>query len=259
MYGKRIVAVFGATGAQGGSVAKYLLEDKTVAVRAITRNAQSPAAQALKAKGAEVVVADLNHPETLFAVVNNAYSVYGVTDCEWEAEFQHGKALVDAAKLAGVQHFIWWCVVFSSSTFPHYDSKAQVDEYLKASGIPHTSLYNCGYFENLISPVSGFQLCKKLDDGTISVEIPIPADSYMAFYSVDQTGGWVLEALKNPSRWIGKDMHAIGQHITPRQVAEKIAAITGKTSALNVPSLAAFRAMGESEDPAVKEVFLGIK
>ncbi|KZV78045.1 NAD(P)-binding protein, partial [Exidia glandulosa HHB12029] len=222
------------------------------AVRAVTRNAESPAAQGMCCKGAEIVVADLNKPETLPATVKGSYGVSGVTDY-WtlfptigdtlktqEAEFAQGKALVDAAKTAGVQHFVWWYVLSfpprrSSRTFsalwtagvPHFDGKAQVDEYLKASGIPRTSLFNSAYFENLVSPVSGFQMCKKQDDGSISVEIPSPADSYMPFYSVDQTGGWVLEALKNPDKWIGKDMHAIGQHITPRQIADTIAKLTG--------------------------------
>lgn len=106
------------------------------------------------------------------------------------------------------------------SGVPHFDGKAQsaylsataralradplpVDEYLKASGVPRTSLYNSAYMENLVTPVIGFQMCKKLDDGTISVEIPSPEDRYMPFYSVDQTGGWVLAALKNPAQWIG--------------------------------------------------------
>ncbi|KZV98379.1 NAD(P)-binding protein [Exidia glandulosa HHB12029] len=256
MATKRIVTVFGATGSQGGSVAKYLLEDGTFAVRAVTRNAESPAAQGMCCNGAEIVIADLNKPETLPATVKGSYGVSGVTD----SEFAQGKALVDAAKTAGVQHFVWW-YVHRRDTSRHDTSDAEsVDEYLKASGIPRTSLFNSAYFENLVSPVSGFQMCKKQDDGTISVEIPSPADSYMPFYSVDQTGGWVLEALKHPDKWIGKDMHAIGQHITPRQIANTIGKLTGKTTVLkSSATVEEFRMMGMSDNPVVKELYLNLK
>lgn len=266
MSSKKVIVVFGATGAAGGSVAKYLLDDGTFAVRAVTRNADSPAAQALKARGAEVVVADLDKPETIPATLKGAYGVSAVTDF-WalfpkigdavktqNAEVVQGKALVDAAKAAGVQHFVFFTLPHCDC--PHFEGKHQIDEYLKASGVPRTSFYNAFYFENIIGQMGMF---KKADDGSFSVEIPHPEDSYIPSYSVDQSGGWVLAAFKNPTEYIGKDIIAVGENITPKKYAEVLGKALGKTVTAKSPSREEFYLMGHSPNPFVVELFLNMK
>ncbi|KZV93492.1 NAD(P)-binding protein [Exidia glandulosa HHB12029] len=266
MSGKKLIVVFGATGAAGGSVAKYLLEDGTFAVRAVTRNAASPAAQALKEKGAEVVEADLNKPDTIPGVLSGAYGVSGLTDWwalfptigdPWktkEAELQQGKALVDAAKAAGVKHFVYFAIP-NSPEVPHAQGKYEANEYLKASGVPRTSFFNCSYFENLHK----FGFLKKLDDESFSVELPTLPDSWIPSYSVTQSGGWVLQAFKHPEQWIGKDMYAVSEYISPRTATETLRRVTGKSIKFEPLSVDAFEAMGKSDNPYVRELYLNFK
>lgn len=138
---KKIVTVFGATGRQGSGAVKYLCEDGAFHVRAVTRNPGSDAAKALAAKGAELVRADLNNKASIVKALQGAYGVVGITDY-WTAngtEEIHGKNLVDAAKDAGIQHFVWSTLDHSDLKVPHWETKANINDYLIASGIPRTS------------------------------------------------------------------------------------------------------------------------
>ncbi|KAG9100934.1 NmrA-like domain-containing protein 1 [Ceratobasidium sp. UAMH 11750] len=107
---KPIVAVCGATGAQGGSVARYLLQHGGYTVRALTRNPSSEKSLALKNQGAEIVSCDLGNREQVTNSLQDTYAVFGLTNF-WEhgeeAEIKQGKILADAAKTCGVKHFIW--------------------------------------------------------------------------------------------------------------------------------------------------------
>ncbi|KZV98608.1 NAD(P)-binding protein [Exidia glandulosa HHB12029] len=263
---KKVISVFGATGSAGGSVAKYLLDDGTFAVRAVTRNVDSPAACAL-ALGAEVVAADLDKPNTLAAALHGAYGVSGLTDF-WSllpkfgdlkktqaAEETHGKALVDAAKTAGIKHFVWFSMWHCTPSVPHFESKYQVEEYLKASGVPYTVFLNAFYYENLTK----INMLKKLDDGTYSVEIPIPEDTYIPSYSVDQSGGWILEAFKKPELYIGQTIVAVGEHLTPRQYAATLSKVLAHDVRVKSTPIDAFHQMSTAPDPFVVEIYLNLK
>ncbi|KAG8779971.1 NmrA-like domain-containing protein 1 [Serendipita sp. 398] len=164
---KPIIVVFAATGKSGAGMVEAILKDGTFQARAITRNPESSSAKALAAKGVEVVKADLSDPSTLAPAMEGAYGVFGVTDCTyvsictisscsvlviithhvlcrtvWQAfmaEEQQGKDMVDAAKQAGVKHFVWTTLDYSDWHVPHFETKARVDDYLKSSGVPRTS------------------------------------------------------------------------------------------------------------------------
>ncbi|EJD47470.1 NAD(P)-binding protein [Auricularia subglabra TFB-10046 SS5] len=267
MSGKKLITVFGATGSSGGSVAKYLLEDDIFAVRAITRNADSPAAQALKAKGVEVVVADLDKPGTLPAAVKGSYGIVGVTDY-WallpktgdiykaqQAEYDQGKALVDASKAAGVKHFVFFSL--PNGDVPHCISKHEVNEYLKASGVPRTTFYNPFYYENLVNP--NMAMVTKADDGTLVLDLPIPEDTYIPSYSNDQAGAWVLTAFKNPSEWIGKDIIAVGEHNTPKTFSAVLSKALGKEVKPKPITREEFFQLAHVPNSFVVELFLNMK
>ncbi|KAH7103363.1 NAD(P)-binding protein [Auriculariales sp. MPI-PUGE-AT-0066] len=269
MSSKNIIVVFGATGQSGGSVARYLLEDGTFAVRAVTRKASSPAAKALEALGAEVVEADLTKPDTLDAALAGAYGISSVTDYfallpvtgfdvekTIEEEIKQGKALVGAAKKAGtIQHFFNFTLPHSE--VPHFEGKHQINEYLKASGIPRTSYYNSSYFENLSNP--SMNVIRKGENGSLELHLQIPEHQFQTSYSVEQSGGWALEAFKHPELWIGKDMVGATDLISPTQMAEVIRAETGKDIKVIPLSQADFLAQGQSENPYVKLVHLTMK
>ncbi|KZV96716.1 NAD(P)-binding protein [Exidia glandulosa HHB12029] len=228
MSSKQVVVVFGATGSQGGSGANYLLEDGSFAVRVVTRNADSASAQ-----------------------VWSLYPTIGDMIKMQAAEVPQGKALINAAKAVGVQHFVWSPferVVLCGTRMSRISmgkQKTAVDDYLKASGIPRTSLYTSAYMEHLIRP--------------ISADLKMPEGSCVPFFSVDQMGGWALEAIKNPDKWIGKDMHLIGEHVPLTKLERVLAKSTGRKDVVKALTPEEFEAMGKSEDPFVKELLLNTK
>ncbi|KZV88802.1 NmrA-domain-containing protein [Exidia glandulosa HHB12029] len=154
----RIATVFGATGIQGGAVVRTLLKDGTFTPRAVTRNANSDAARALAAQGAEVVEANLGDYEAVKKAVTGAEVVFGVTIPDFTGagatEYDQGKNMVDAAKETGVRFFVWSSLTdftkLSGGKYssPVFDGKARVDDYLLASGVPHSVLLTGGFLEN---------------------------------------------------------------------------------------------------------------
>ncbi|KAL5500814.1 hypothetical protein ACEPAH_9201 [Sanghuangporus vaninii] len=228
---KSIIAVCGASGAQGGSVVEYLLNDPdhSFRVRGLTRNVDSQKAKALSARGVEIVKADLNDVESLKKAFEGAHGVFGLTNF-WEVmsaeiEIRHGKNLVDAAATVGVKQFVWSTLDHTSDPeVPHWNSKAAVDDYLKEKGLPRTSLYTSFYYENhLIFPSL---TVTKRPDGRLVADWPcMLTDGPIGGYSVAETGAYVLEAFKKPQEWIGKDMRVISDIFTPRQFVQALSEV----------------------------------
>ena len=79
--------------------------------------------------------------------------------------------------------------------------KYKAGEYLKTTGLPYTIVYNSFYYENLASP--GFNMLRKGEKGTLTVNFGTPAHVHLPSYSVDETGGWVLQVFKRPSEYLG--------------------------------------------------------
>ncbi|KAF8587066.1 NAD(P)-binding protein [Ramaria rubella] len=233
MPAKRIVVVTGATGTQGGSVVKFLQEDGTFIIRGITRNPESPAAKALSAKGVEIFKADFREPDSLIPAFTGAYGVFGVTNF-WEyvsgaEEVAQGKALVDVAKKTGVKHFIWSSMDHSEYEISCCESKADVDDYLKASGVPRTSVYTSCYFENFTNL---FRLTKN-PSGSYDFPMKLTPDIPIPVYCANETGkailfAWVLVAFKNPDEWLGKDLRVAAEFISARNMAKIISEVSGK-------------------------------
>ncbi|KAH6677070.1 NAD-P-binding protein [Halenospora varia] len=160
----KLIAVTGATGNQGGSVAKLLLKyPKEYRVRAITRDAHSIPSKALEDLGAEIVQADLTKPETLPAAVDGCWGVFGVTNF-YDAKIENdpgseeiqGRNLVKASFDAGVQCFIWSSLPSSEQisggrlVSKIYEGKYHVDAYIKAIGLPASILYTGNFYENMV-------------------------------------------------------------------------------------------------------------
>ncbi|RDL37670.1 Uncharacterized protein BP5553_05103 [Venustampulla echinocandica] len=160
----RLIAVTGATGNQGGSVAKLLLKYPTeYRVRAITRDAHSSSSKALEEMGAEIVEADLTKPETLPAAVAGCWGVFGVTNF-YDVKIQddpgseevQGKNLVKASFDAGVQCFIWSSLPSSAQisggrlVSKIYEGKYHVDAYIKEIGLPASIFYTGNFYENMV-------------------------------------------------------------------------------------------------------------
>ena len=171
MADKKVIAVVGSTGAQGGSLVEAILSDPNggFAARAITRDPTKDKARAIAAKGGELVQADLDDVESLKKAFAGAYGVYAVTNF-WEhfsgeKEKAQAKNVADAARAAGISHVIWSTLEDTRNLMnaddkrmpmlqkkyrvPHFDAKAEANAYFK--GIPTTFLVTSFYWDNLYS------------------------------------------------------------------------------------------------------------
>ncbi|XP_078605077.1 nmrA-like family domain-containing protein 1 isoform X1 [Branchiostoma floridae x Branchiostoma japonicum] len=221
----KLITVFGATGRQGGGVAKALLKSGRPGfkVRAVTRNASSDKAKALQAKGAEVVMASLDDPSTLGPALRGAHGVFAVTNywehMDKEREIKQGKAIADAAKAAGVLH-----VVFSGLEnvqkiagfpCPVFDGKAEIEEYMTSIELPVTFVRYPSYYENFIGSLKP----QKQDDGTYVLGIPMEGAAKDNASPADM-GPAVRAIFSNRAEWLGRTVGFSGDRLTVQQHAE---------------------------------------
>jgi uncharacterized protein YbjT (DUF2867 family) len=231
MNNKQLVLVTGATGAQGGSVARALLEDGKFAVRVLTRNAKSEKALALQRAGAEVVEGNMEDIESLLQAMKDCYAVFGVTSFweHFEKEYDHGKNLINAAHQSGIKHFILHTLPdynkLSGGKFPvpHYDLKAALQEYTVSLGIPATFVHMGFYYENFL----GFFPLHPNGDGSFWFGFP-QGDARLAATSVEDTGGVIATILDHPDMYIGRTVYVVGADDTCEQYAAAMRKVLGR-------------------------------
>ena len=200
---KKTIVVIGATGSQGKGVVNALVNQGAFQVRAVTRNPEAYFGQAH-----EAVKADLNDTDSLKNAFKNAYGVFAVTNF-WEGadEIAQGKNAVEAAKEAGVQHFIWSTLPNVESishgefNVPHFTGKAKVDALVKSAGFRyHTFVQAPFYYQNLTGMLSP----QPKDDGTIGWTLPIdPAKKVIHMSDINDLGKVVAGAFSQPDA-VGK-------------------------------------------------------
>ncbi|MFD7629567.1 NmrA/HSCARG family protein [Streptomyces sp. NPDC059851] len=261
MDGKRIITVFGATGHQGGSVARAVLEDvdSGFAVRAVTRRPDSDRARELERLGAEVVRADLDDEASLQSALEGVYGAFLVTNF-WEDmsathEQAQAQALARAAGHAGVQHAIWStledtreCIPLDddrmptlqgSYKVPHFDAKAEADHFFTDDGVPTTFLRTTFYWENLLSmfaPHPG-------EDGTFELTYPM-GDSKLSGIAVDDIGKLALAIFKGGTDFIAATISIAGEHLSVADMAAAMTDVLGKPVRYRPLTADAFRALG---------------
>lgn len=220
---RKTILVFGATGAQGGGVARNLIARGQFAVRALTRKTDSPAAQALRELGAEVVQGDLDDPATIAAALKGCYGAFGVTNF-WEhfdKEAQHGRTLVDAVAGAGIEHFVFSTLppiekaTNGALRSPHFDLKAEHEEYARSLGIPATFIHVPFYYENFL----GFFPPRPAGDGTFQFGFP-QGDTPLAAMSVEDVGRIVAVVFEHPETYLGKVLKLAGDELPASGYAE---------------------------------------
>jgi uncharacterized protein YbjT (DUF2867 family) len=226
----KTILVFGATGAQGGSVARALLSRGKFAVRALTRKTDSPAANALRDLGAEIVQGDLDDPASLAAALEGVYGVFGVTNF-WEhfgKEAEQGRNLVKAVADANVQHFIFSTLppiekeTNGALKSPHFDLKAEHEAYARSLGIPATFVHVPFYYENFLY----FFPPKPAGDGTYQFGFP-QGDTPLAAISVQDVGPLVAPMFEQPEKYIGQVVKLAGDEIPASEYAEVMSRVTG--------------------------------
>ena len=233
MTSKKIILVTGATGAQGGSVAKALLNENKFAVRILTRNAKSPKAIALQEAGAEIAEGDLDDIQSLLAAMKDVYGVFGVTSFweHYEKEYQHGKNLVDAVHESGIEHFVYSTLPNYKQlsngklSVPHCDLKAELEEYTKSLKIPATFMRIAFYYENFLS----FFPLQKDENDNFFFGFP-QGDTKLSIVTVEDMGGVVAPVFNHPEEYIGRVVGVVGEDLS----CNEYAAILSKVLKQNV-------------------------
>ena len=223
------ILVTGATGRQGGAVASHLLADGW-RLRALVRDPAKPAAAALAEQGVELVRGDLNDPASLERALTGVYGVYSVQNF-WlpgvgvEGERRQGEALADAAGDAEVKHFVYSSVggAERNTGIPHFESKWQIERYIRALGLPATVLRPVFFMENFF-----WQRQAILEQGILSQPALRP-DVTLQFIAVDDIGGLVALAFARPEQFVGKALEIAGDEMTMPEAAEVISRVIGRT------------------------------
>lgn len=227
---RKTILVFGATGAQGGSVARNLLRRGQFNVRAFTRKPDSPAAQALRELGAEIVQGDLDDPASIAAALDGCYGAYGVTSFweHFEKEGPQGRNLVKAVAEAKIQHFVFSTLpsiekeTGGTLRSPHFDLKAEHENYARQLGIPATFIHVPYYYENFLY----FFPPRAAGDGTYQFGFP-QGDTPLAAMSVQDVGLIVAPVFEQPAAYIGKVLKLAGDELAPSTYASIMSRQTG--------------------------------
>jgi uncharacterized protein YbjT (DUF2867 family) len=223
----KIILVTGATGQQGGATARHLLA-KGFKVRAFTRDTQKPGAHALAEAGAEVVQGDNEDHAALDMALKGVYGVFGVQNF-WlpkvgaEGEARQGKLLADAAKAAGVQHFVYTSVggAERNTGIPHFESKWAVEQHIGALELPATILRPVAFMENY-----NWSRANILN-GTF-IGLGLHPDKKIQIIAVDDIGALVALAFERPAEFIGKAIEIAGDEITETQIAATMTRVIGR-------------------------------
>ncbi|MCJ0869749.1 NmrA/HSCARG family protein [Streptomyces sp. AP-93] len=261
MTDKKIITVFGATGTQGGGLARAALEDRdgAFAVRAVTRRPDSAEAAELKRLGAEIVRADMDEEESLAPAFEHAYGAFLVTNF-WEhmsaeRENTQARALARAASHAGVQHAVWstledtrTCIPLDDARMPtlqgrykvpHFDGKAEADGCFLEEGVPTTFLRSTFYWENLL----GAFAAQRGDDGAFELTYPM-GDSKLSGIAADDIGKTALAVLGRGTDLIAATVSIAGEHLKVADMAAAIEEALGEPVRYRPLSPDAWRAQG---------------
>jgi len=237
MANKQVIAVVGATGAQGGGLVRAILNDPAgiFSVRALTRDVNSDKAKELGALGAEVVPADLDDLESLQRAFQGAYGAFCVTFF-WahfspEKEFDEAKAMATAAKQAGVEHVIWstledtrqWVplsdtrmpTLMGKYKVPHFDAKGEANALFTERGVPTTFLLTSFYWDNFIHFGMG---PKKGADGRLAITLPM-GDRKLPGIAAEDIGKCAYGIFSRGPEYLGKTVGVAGEHLTGVEMA----------------------------------------
>ena len=227
MYEKGIILVTGATGNQGGAVAR-MLHDEGWRVRALVRETGKPEARKLSETGIDVVKGDLNDRSSIDKAIKGVYGVFAVltpfTDKGLEGEIRQGKDLADAAKAANVSHYIYSSVggADRKTGIPHFESKYEIEQHIRLIGLPATILRPVFFYYNFNSDM----MRSTIMSGTLSMAIK--PDRSLQMLAVEDLAVFAKMAFDNPDEYIGKTVELAGEELTMLQAAESFGKVLGR-------------------------------
>jgi uncharacterized protein YbjT (DUF2867 family) len=222
----RLILVTGATGQQGGQVARHLLE-RGHRVRALVRDPQSPKVQDLRAKGVEAVAGSFDDPASIQRAargINGMFLMGTPFQGGVDGETRQGIAAVDAAKAAAVPWLVYSSVASAnqSTGIPHFESKFAVEEHLRRSGVPFAVSAPTSFMENFLSPLQ----LPALRQGKLPS--PLPPDRAVQSVALDDLGVFVTQLLENPSRFRGKRIDVASDSVSQAAAARVLSELSGR-------------------------------
>lgn len=262
MENKKIITVFGATGSQGGGLARAILADKNspFSVRVVTRNANSEKVKEFAQLGAEVVEANIDDIASIKKALQGAYGAYFVTFF-WEhfsvdKELQEVNNFIEAARESHLQHIIWstledtrnWMkldddrmpTLQGKYKVPHFDGKGEADHFFREAGLPTTFLRTSFYWDNLIHFGMG---PKKGEDGNYYIAFPMD-DKKLAAIAAEDIGKCAYGIFKKGKELIGKTVGIAGEKLSGNEMAAKLSNVLGKNVIFNPVTPEAYRNFG---------------
>ncbi|MCC6303111.1 MAG: NmrA/HSCARG family protein [Gammaproteobacteria bacterium] len=262
MAERRIIAVIGATGAQGGGLVRAILDDPGggFAVRALTRDTGSDKARALKALGAEVVAADVDDGASLERAFRGAHGAYCVTffwdHCSPAKELAQAQLMANAARRAGLAHVIWSTLedtrqrvplddgrmptLMGRYKVPHFDAKGEANQWFSAAGVPTTFLLTSFYWDNLLHFGMG---PRPGPDGGLVFTLPM-ADRKLPGIAAEDIGKCAYGIFRRGREYIGRTVGVAGEHPTGEQMAAALGEALGRAVRYNAITPEQYRALG---------------
>ncbi len=262
MSQQKIIAVVGATGAQGGGLVQAILDDpeRTFTARAITRKPDSESARRLAGRGAEGVTADLDDEASLRKAFAGAHGAFCVTNF-WEhfspeKDLAQATSMARANRAAGVSHAIWstledtrrWVPLSDSRMptlmgaykVPHFDAKGEADAVFAAQGAPTTNLLTSFYWDNLIHFGMG---PKPGPDGVLAFNLPM-GDRKLPGIAAADIGACALGVFKRGAALAGTTVGIAGEHLSGAQMAAALGRALGRDVRYNAVPFDVFRGLG---------------
>nr|XP_054752173.1 nmrA-like family domain-containing protein 1 [Lytechinus pictus] len=253
----KLITVFGATGIQGGSLVRALLQDGSYKVRGITRNVESEKAKTLAQQGVEMVKASMDDAASLEKAMEGSYGVFAVTNY-WELmdqakETEMGKNMVDVARKVGVKHFVFSGLQSVKKAIgkpcPHLEGKAEVEEYMFASGLPASSVRYAMYMDNIWAALTP----QKVADGEFVWNVPMENKAVDMIYA-GEAGRAVAAIFKNPDQYIGKSVGLSGDRKTMSQYCDILNAILEAESVHVSPTQMTAKEFSQMPFPAADDL-----
>jgi uncharacterized protein YbjT (DUF2867 family) len=262
MSEKKIIAVLGSTGAQGGGLVRAITSDPKggFAARALTRNATSEKARELAGLGAEIVSANVDEPDTLKKAFEGAYGAFCVTFF-WdhfspEKELAQATAMARAAKEAGLKHVIWstledtrrWVplsdnrmpTLMGKYKVPHLDAKGEANHVFTDLGVPTTFLLTSFYWDNFIYFGMG---PKRGSDGKLAITMPM-GDKKLPGIAAEDIGKCAYAIFQRGPEFVGKTVGIAGEHLTGAEMAAAFTRVLGQEVRYNNVPPDVYRGLG---------------
>ncbi len=231
-----VILVTGATGKQGGAVARHLLNEGW-RVRALTRNPDKEQAQALRKQGAELVQGDLHDRNSLDDALEGVYGVFSVQnywlpDVGYEGEIKQGRSLADAAKRAGVQHFVYSSVGAAHRGMGqrHFESKWIIERYLEEIDLPYTIVRPVAFMNNVEWNRAA------ISNGTFS-SWGIRSDKKVQLIAVEDIGAIVALVFSNREAYLARTLEIAGDELTELEQVEILTRVIGRPIQLVQPPM----------------------